>query len=155
MKIICLSGGVSVMVRIYFKLSFSNKGGIIGDLGLVEEIKDNACWVDGDYRLGLCLVVVVDGKYFGCVNKRLTKNLLTEIIKDNQMMWIGDYEKDPLKTINPNYYNKLKVREINQKIPKDFNLIKTIEQVIDFKDRNRTYDYLMALDYNFSDLKVE
>ena len=141
------------MVRIYFKLSFSNKGGIIRDLGLVEEIKDNACWVDGDYRLGLWLVVVVDGKYFGCVNKRLTKNLLTEIIKDNRMMWIGDNEKDPLKTINPNYY--IKIRKINQKIPKDFNLIKTIEQVIDFKYRDRTYDYLMALDYNFSDLKVE
>ena len=153
MKIICLSCGVSVMVRIYFKLSFSNKGGIIEDLGLVEEIKGNACWVDGDYRLGLWLVVVVDGKYFGCVNKRLTKNLLTEIIKDNRMMWIGDNEKDPLKTINPNYY--IKIRKINQKIPKDFNLIKTIEQVIDFKYRDRTYDYLMALDYNFSDLKVE
>lgn len=153
MKIICLSGSVSVMVRIYFKLSFSNKGGIIRDLGLVEEIKDNACWVDGDYRLGLWLVVVVDGKYFGCVNKRLTKNLLTEIIKDNKMMWIGDNEEDPLKTIY--YYNKLKVREINQKIPKDFNLIKTIEQVINFKNRDMTHDYLMALDYNFSDLKVE
>ena len=154
MKIICLSGGVSAMVRIYFKLSFSNKGGIIKDLGLVEEIKDMACWVDGDYRLGLWLVVVVDGKYFGCVNKRLTKNLLTEIIKDNQMMWIGDNEKDPIKEINY-YNNKLKIRKINQKIPENFNLIKTIEQVIDFKDRNRAYDYLMALDYNFSDLKVE
>lgn len=152
MKIICLLGNVSVMVRIYFKLSFSNKG-VIRDVGLVEEIiKDKVCWVDGDYRLGLWLVVVVDGKYFGCVNKRLTKNLLTKIIKDNKMMWIGDNEKDPLKKINPNYF---KVRNINQKIPKDFNLIKTIEQVIDFRNRDEIYDYLMALDYNFSDLKVE
>lgn len=155
MKIICLSDGINVMIEIYIKLSFSNKRGMIGDLGLAEEIKDMACWVDGDYRLGLWLVVVVDGKYFGCVNKRLTKNLLTKIIKDNKMMWIGDNEKDPLKKINLNHYNKLKVRNINQKIPKDFNLIKTIEQVIDFRNRDEIYDYLMALDYNFSDLKVE